>query len=48
MIFMRSENFNGRMQRELLWFVIAMLVVVNQSINQENAGLKSAPGPDTL
>jgi len=33
-VHMRSENFNGRAQIQLLWFLIAMTVVVNQLISQ--------------
>lgn len=34
MIHMRSETLNGRSQIQLLWFIIAMIVVVNQLITQ--------------
>ena len=34
LIHMRSETFNGRSQTQLLWFIIAMLVIINQFITQ--------------
>lgn len=34
-VHMRSENFNARSQTQLLWFIIAMTVVLNQLIAQK-------------
>jgi putative inorganic carbon (HCO3(-)) transporter len=45
-VHMMGENFNGRPQIQMLWFIIAMIVAVGQLITQEQTD--SASPPDVI